>query len=252
MKILTSQLPSGGIGYGFPDVNVSPMTFLEVCNYLENVPSDPLEKYLYDVEVLIKEDKRIMDCYVMDVDFLIFYKKLCTVSGDLTYELTVKCQECGKSIKKKINLENDVHFKGLDPKIMNGAKVDLNGHTYDIRIPTMKEFLSVFDLYLRIRKVEDLKIIKTISLFDGFDIQANQIERDVLGATHSDITLLMALQELYFDRVEPITVFCSECNKDKSITERRGMTVSVNSLIVDFFRDLCINSPINGAKILFK
>ena len=103
MIVLTQQLPSGGYGYGFPSVVINPMNFMEICNYLENVPKDPLEKYLFDINFLEKDDKRILDCYVMDVDFLIFYKKLITVSSDLTYNLTVKCPVCGEEIKKKIS-----------------------------------------------------------------------------------------------------------------------------------------------------
>ena len=49
MIVLTSQLPSGGYGYDFPSLSVSPMTFLELTQYLENVPKDPLEKYLFDI-----------------------------------------------------------------------------------------------------------------------------------------------------------------------------------------------------------
>lgn len=101
MNILTSQLPSGGYGYKFPSVKVSPMTFLEITRYLENLPSDdPLEKYLYDINLLVQKDETILDCYLMDVDFLIFYKKLCTVSGELSYEIEVTCPECGKKMKK--------------------------------------------------------------------------------------------------------------------------------------------------------
>ena len=52
------------------------MTFLQITKYLENLPeNDPLERYLYEIKSLIEEDKRILDCYIMDVDFLIFYKK---------------------------------------------------------------------------------------------------------------------------------------------------------------------------------
>ena len=65
------------------------------------------------------------------------------------------------------------------------------------------------------------------------------------------ITLLLALKDIYFDSVNPITVHCS-CENDKKPEERRGVVVSVDSLIVDFFRDICINSPIDGSKILFK
>lgn len=250
MVILTSQLPSGGYGYDFPSVNVKPMSFFELTKYMEDVPKDPLEKYLYDIDNLLKDDERILNCYVMDLDFLIFYKKLSTVSGDLTYSITIKCPDCGNTIRKTINIEEDIHFKAPDEKIMNGAFIELGGHKYETQVPTVKDFLKVFEVYLRVRKIEDLKMIKTISLIKNFDINGNQIEKDILGATHEDITLLLALQDLYFDRVEAIPVTCPECNnKDR---EGRSLTVSVDSLIVDFFRDLCINSPINAAKITFK
>lgn len=253
MTILTSLLPSGGYGYKFPSVSVSPMTFIDVCHYIENLPSnDPLEKYLYDIKTLLDEDETILDCYVMDLDFLIFYKKLCTVSEDLRYEITIKCPVCGKEIKKSISFEKDIHFKQIDKKIMEGAIIELNGHKYETVVPTVREFLKVFEVYLRYRKITDLKLIKTIALIKNFDYEGNQIERDVLEAKHSDITLLLALQELYYDQVEPVQVFCPECNRGKSKEERRSIAVSVDSLIADFFRDICNNSPIDGSKILFK
>lgn len=254
MEILTSQLPSGGYGYKFPSVNISPFTFLDLTKYLENVPKDPLEKYLYDIRMLGTEEPKILDCYLMDLDFLIFYKKLCTVSGDLTYKVTVKCPVCGTEIKKRISLEKDVHFKAIDELVMNGAFITLGGHKYETIIPTVRDFLKVFEVYLRYRHTEDLGLIKTIALIKDFDTNGNQIERDVLGATHDDITLLLALRELYYDRVEPISAECLECNKDKKLGDEGRVTVaiSIESLIVDFFRDLSINSPIDGTKVLFK
>ena len=253
MNILCSQLPSGGFGYKFPSVSVSPMTFYEICHYLENQPSnDPLEQYLYDIKLLAEEDETILDCYVMDLDFLIFYKKLCTVSEDLKYEITVKCPDCGKEIKKTVSFETDIHFKQVDQKIMNGAMIELNGHKYETIVPTVKDFLKVFEVYLRYRKITDLKMIKTIALIKNFDYEGNQIENDVLNATHSDITLLLALRELYYDQVEPIQVYCPDCNKGKKKEERRGIAVSVDSLIADFFPAITDNCPIDGSKILFK
>ena len=51
MNILVSQLPSGGVGYNFPTISVSPMTFYEITKYLDNLPpeGDHLSKYLYDI-----------------------------------------------------------------------------------------------------------------------------------------------------------------------------------------------------------
>ena len=253
MNIPVSQLPSGGYGYEFADIQVSPMNFLQITRYLENLPeNDPLEKYLYEIKSLIDEDKRILDCYLMDVDFLIFYKKLITISENATFTISVKCPICGESIKKTISLEKDIHFRQIDRKVMEGAYIELGGHKYETIVPTVKQFFKVFEKYLKYRKIEDLEIIKTIALIKDFDIRGNQVEDDVLGATHSDITLLLALKELYNDRLEPIEVFCPKCNEGKGVEERRGITVSVGTLIVDFFREICNNCPLNGPEILFK
>lgn len=251
MEINVAQLPSGGYGYGFPTVRIQPLTFLGVCQYKDNYPTgDPLGSYLYDLRGLIEDDQRIKECYVMDVDFLIFYKKLCTVSEDLSYQIQINCPHCGKPINKRISFSEDIHFRRIDEKIMKGARIRLNGHEYDTIVPTVNDFMKVFNLYLKYRKVTDIKMIKTIALIGNFDYQANQIESDVLGATHSDITLLMALRDLYYDRLEPIIVECPHCRDERG--ERRSVTVSVESLIVDFFRELYVNSPIDASKIVFK
>lgn len=253
MNIPVSKLPSGGYGYEFPDIQVSPMNFLQITRYLENIPSDdPLEKYLYEIKSLIDEDKRILDCYLMDVDFLIFYKKLITVSDDATFNISVTCPVCNETVKKKISLDKDVHFKQIDQGVMEGALIELGGHQYETIVPTVKQFFKVFEKYLKYRKIEDLSIIKTIALIKDFEIRGNQVEEDVLGAVHSDITLLLALKELYNNRLEPIEVMCPHCNEGKKPEERRGITVSVESLIVDFFREICNNCPLDGSKILFK
>jgi hypothetical protein len=250
MEIPVSQLPSGGFGYNFPSVRIKPLVFVDIVSYIDNAPKDdPMGKYLYDIDWLIKDDENIKNCYIMDVDFLIFYKKLCTVSDNLTYQVEVKCPHCGKTIQKTISFEKDIVFKQADPQIMNGAKIELGGHTYDTIVPTVNEFMKVFNVYLRYRKVTDLRMIKTIALMKDFDMRANQVEKDVLEAKHDDITLLMALRDLYYDRLEPIKVLC-DCKDDAG--RRRSMTVSVESLIVDFFRDLYVNSPIDATKIVFK
>ena len=253
MNIPVSHLPSGGYGYEFPDIQVSPMTFQQITVYLEGMPEhDPLEKYLYEIKNLIDEDKRILDCYLMDVDFLIFYKKLITVSDDLTFSLSLPCPVCKETIKKTISLEHDIHFRQIDRSVMEGAMVELGGHKYETIVPTVREFFKVFEKYLKYRKVEDLKLIKIISLIKDFDLRGNQVEADVLGATHKDITLLLALQELYTNLVEPIQVFCPRCNAEAGVEERRSIAVSVEDLIVDFFREIPNNCPLDGSKILFK
>lgn len=253
MKILVSKLPSGGEGYDFESVNVSPLTYLEIIKYLENVPEDPIEKYLYDIDWLKKEDKKIADCYLMDIDFLIFLKKLTTVSENQSLHWSCECPTCKRRVNKTIVLDKDIQFKQIDRKVMGGCSVILGDHAYDITPPTANNLLHMFNRYLRTKSIFDLDMIKTVSLFHrDFDISGNQIEDDVINATRSDITMLLALKDLYYDRLEKMTVYCPDCNAGKSPEERRGMTISVDSLVVDFFRDLLIHSPIDQSKIVFK
>ena len=251
MNILTSQLPSGGFGYNFSSVSVSPMTFLKITQYMENVPEgDKLAKYLFDLKNLIEEDRNILDLYIMDADFLVFYKKLITVSSDSTFQVTVACPDCGAKISHGISMNKDIKFKAIEKDTMAGASIELGGHKYNTIIPTVREFFRTLERYIRYRKIEDLRLIKTISLIQGD--YPNQIEDDVLGAKHSDITLLLALYELYFDRVESIPVVCPECSKTAKPEERREIAVSVDTLIADFFREICVNCPVDGDKILFE
>lgn len=253
MTIPVTLLPSGGYGYSFPSVNVSPMTFIQITKYLENLPKeDNLEKYLYEITDLLNEDRQIENCYLMDVDFLIFYKKLITVSGDNVFKMSTNCPICGKRLTKSISIDHDIHFKQIDKEVMEGAQIELNGHQYETVVPTVKDFFKIFERYLKYRTVTDLEMIKTISLIKESDLYGNQVQNDVLNATHNDITLLLALKELYFNRVEDIIFHCPDCDKDKKVEERRSIAVSAQSLTVDFFRELCINSPINGQKIIFK
>lgn len=251
MEILSQHLPSGGYGYTFPSINIKPMTYLDVVGYLESVPSDNLAKYLFSIRWLAADDPNIYNCYIMDLDYLIFMKKLITVSRDLTMNVSVECPHCHKKVEIKLNMD-EVTFKAADNAVMEGAIVNINGMDYNIKPPTVKEFEAVFSNYLRCRKIEDLDTIKLISLVQDFNMNPNKIENTIVNATHEDITMLMALKDLYFDRVEPIKVQCPECNKGKSSKERRYLTVRLNELIVDFFREIINNNRITGDKIKFK
>ena len=207
MEIISSYLPSAGIGYKFPSLHLNPMTFLQMTRYAEDTKDlSQIEKYFYDIRMLIDEDKNILNCYIMDLDFLIYYKKLISVSGNTTLNISVQCPSCGTVIQREVDFEKDIKFESVDEKIMNGAQINLAGKKYEIHVPTVQNLLKVFDIFKRYSRVNDLKMMKTLALFEDFDTRSQEIEKDVLGATREDITLLLALQELYFDRFQSLTL----------------------------------------------
>lgn len=245
MEILSQHLPSGGYGYSFPSINIKPMTYLEVVGYLESVPTDKLSKYLFDIRWVTADDPRINDCYIMDLDYLIFMKKIITISKDLSMDISIECPHCHKKVTEKI-LINKLMFKAADDAVMEGAEIELNGNTYNIKPPTVREFENVFQKFLRYRKIDNLDTIKLISLIEEFHTNPNKVEDVVFNATHEGITMLMALKELYFDRVEPIELSCKHCK------EGRYQTVRVNDLIVDFFREIIQHNKLTSNQIKFK
>lgn len=251
MEFLVQNLPSGGYGYSFPSINIKPMTYLNIVEYLESVPEDKLSKYLFDIRWVSLDDPNIRNCYIMDLDYLIFMKKLITVSKDLSLNVSIKCPICGSKIEGKIKLE-DIIFKAADSSVMEGAIVEIGGNKYNIKPPTVSEFESVFSNYLRCRKINDLGVIKLISMVTEFKVRPNKVEDLIVNAEHEDVTMLMALKELYFDRVEPIKLLCEKCNKGLSKEERRYQTVRVDNLIVDFFREIPRYNKLTSDKIKFK
>ena len=55
---------------------------------------------------------------------------------------------------------------------MGGAIVDLGGKRYETKVPLVKDLLKVFDVFKRYSRVNDLKMMKTISLFKDFETKS--------------------------------------------------------------------------------
>jgi hypothetical protein len=63
MEIISSYLPSAGIGYKFPSLRLNPMNFLQMTRYTEDTKDlSQIEKYFYDIRMLVDEDPNILNC----------------------------------------------------------------------------------------------------------------------------------------------------------------------------------------------
>ena len=61
MEIISSYLPSAGIGYDFSSIHLEPMTFLEMTQYVDGVKDiSEIERYFYDIRMLAHEDPNIL------------------------------------------------------------------------------------------------------------------------------------------------------------------------------------------------
>lgn len=290
MELLTQYLPNGEY-YNFTSLNISPMKFAEILEYLEAVPSNQVEKLYLDYSILVKEEPKIDSLLLTDLDYVIFFKKGLTISKNLEFNTTAKCPVCGVPLNKKIKL-SDIKFNKIDPQFINGIEVELSGSFHLVKMPTVGKFLNIFSKYRRYKKVTDLKLIKLIALFEQSDMYLQKYEDLVINSTYEDITVLTTLMKLFYNSVEPLEAQCPTCIKSFEMTEihkkallneyletltddqrnsiteidkeiylinkieelkakHGGMVLGIDSLITDFFRDILYNNKFVESKIKF-
>lgn len=281
MQLLTQDLPSN-YSYPFTSVNLTPMNFAQILEYMENVPTDEVEKLYFDYCTVKKDDPNIENLLFSDFEYVVFFKKGLTISKNLEFTTEAKCPDCGSLLPVNFKL-SDIKFNKYSVETLEGLKVKFADNVFTVRMPTVKQFMDVFSKYRMYRKVTDLKIIKLISLFKETEMYHQKVENLVVNATYDDIALLVMLDSLYFKTVEPIRVTCNECKKKysrlrdirveelksvlpdednpmresilKDIKELEslkygGVAIGIDSLIANFFRDLIENSGPLDSKIL--
>lgn len=251
MIIRKDALPSCWSEYEFSHIDIKPMGFLEILQYLENLPESPLDRFIYDYDMLLKDDSNIRGLLILDFDYVLHMKKGLTIAKDLVFDTTYNCPDCSKTNHIKVNL-SELQFHKLDSYLHKDVVVNLSGKDYGISVPTMEEFMAVASKYVKYKKVADIDVIKLISLFEEFESKPNEIERSVLNANYEDISVLKLLEELYFERIKPIETYCKHCSEKVQESERRLISVGVDALTDNFLPRLIKNNPITEGKILFK
>ena len=248
MQLLTQNLPSG-YPYDFTSLKVMPMFFAQILEYMENVPTDPIEKFYFDYKLIQQDDPNIDRVLVSDIPFIVFMKKALTIGTRLEFNSTLTCPACGTQFQQMITM-SQLKFNPLDDEARKGFIVEFNGKRREVRMPTMAEFMVVFNNYRRYRRVTDMKLIKLISLFKDAMTYQQMIEEDVVNATYDDITLLAALDQIYFNTLNSVTCYCPKCNLDVEPDKKRGMEVSIESLISNLFRGVIENNRLTTSKIV--
>lgn len=253
MQLFTENLPSG-YSYDFVSLEIKPMTFAQILEYVENYPNGDLEKYYFDYCTLRMDDPDKVDkLLVPDLEYCIFLKKALSISKDTIITSTVECPHCKSKVQLKTDVQKDIHYSHIDQLYLNGCEVKLSdGNYHRIKIPTIMDFLMVFKNYRRNKKITDLKLIKIISLFEDATKYPMKYEDLVLNAKYEDITLFTMLSQIIYELVDPRVVKCPTCAANKDNTNDGGIVVEVTSLITDFFRDVLVNNGIDDSKIVFR
>jgi len=275
MELLIQNLPSGKLDYKFNSIKIMPMNFAQILEYMENVPSNPVEKYYFDYKLVQADDPNVDELLLTDLDYVVFFKKGLTVSRNLEFKISTICPIDKTPLSTHVSLSN-IKFNKLDDTLLKGLNVKMNGQYHAVRMPTVAQFMKIFSKYRLYKKITDMKLIKLISLFEDTEMYHQKYETMVINAEYEDITLLASLDELYFNSVEPIITYCPECNnrfereKLKNLehllalgykedsneyqevlnSKERGIAVGMDSLIADFFRSVIENNRLTESQIV--
>lgn len=250
MIVTTNMLPSGH-HYRFESITINPMYFAQVLEYEENCPSDPVEKYYFDYCVLKMDDANVDELLLPDLEYAVFLKKAVSIGKDASFTASIVCPVCGAKYTHRINVPVDIKYTPVDPILVRGLQVMLGGQPHVIKIPTMKEFLNIFNNYRRVKKLSDMKLIKLIAMFKESGQYPSRYEDLVVHATYGDIATLTMLSEMCYEQVDPIETFCPICNKGLSGNEKkRGTVIGLDGLITNFFRTILENNRASEYKVL--
>lgn len=136
MRLLTSRLPSGGVGCTSEFVDVNPLTYKELSLYCSQKSSNELEDFIWDVESLVMTIPGWQSLSSFDTPVLIAYRKLFSINLTGNYKLG----DLEFSLK-------DIDFTPLDRVPLSIESVTLGGVRYQPSIKPMEEFYRTLKIF---------------------------------------------------------------------------------------------------------
>jgi hypothetical protein len=251
MLLTAKHLPSQGkFIFNQPGLNVLPLTFKQIVNYMSNPEANDVLAYRKDLKLLEENGINLEFVSLLDADYLIYFMKSLTISDSLKYVTTVKCPHCGNSIQTEIDTANFNFLDYEDTKVP--SRIVLGEKEYEIEIPTVAEFIKCLDNYVQNTVSVDIDHIKLLSVFKDYNKAPRVIENEVLNCRGESAGALLWLEGMLFDRVTPIKVSCPNCQEGSGGGEQVSINVNIDHINKTFFRDFMWNNPITEDKIHFK
>ena len=247
--ILTAQhLPSQGkFIYNQPGINILPLTFRQIFNYVSHPEANDIMRYRRDLMLLSENDVNLEFISLLDADYLIYFQKSITISTSLRYMTTTKCPKCGEDFQHEIDTADFQFLDYIDSKVP--SKITLGDKEYDIWVPTVAEFIKCLDNYVKNNASVDLDHIKLLSCFKDYNQMPRVIENAVLNCRGGDAATLIWLDGILFNRIKPIEVNCPNCSEGG---EPVLIEINIDHINKTFFRDFMWSNTSTQNQIHFE
>lgn len=243
-----NQLPSEYTYEGFSGINVTPLNFLKLLEYMNQEVKNDIDQFFLDYSMCEKDDRNVNNLLLCDLFYIIFRKKCLTINEDINFNASVRCPIHHDEIKFKIT-KDDIKFIKLDKELLSGIEVNIAGEYHEVRMPFVHEFLGIASRAQRYSSNYDYKLIKLMSLFPDALRLPGKYQNLITQATYSDVTALITLEELYFQNIENVNVACPKCIAEG---DSRGMMTRIDSLVIDMFQEVINQNGLDRDQIVLK
>ena len=243
MILYSRDFPTKGYASMIESLELRPLCYEELVNYMNNDELTDLRKYKKDIELLLKMVPDAAKTYLIDTDYILYMMKMVTISKELTLNYRYTCQCCGKKKVGSISTQSIV-FRDIDERYLTMEYIELGGEKLPFKLATINDFNHFLSMLPRqLEATTDLSTIKLASMFwDGTMPTAKVIDL-IKKSTGDEIKLITFLKAAYLQPIKPITLRC----------EKGGETVvTINDVTTDLFQQTIFNRRLDTTKIHFK
>ena len=238
--ISVSDLPSKGLGYLTPSIEINPMTLKEIEEYESYPNSLYIEKLYRDTNFLLRNIKNKDEINLYDLQALIFTKKYVSSVGKKdSIKFNYRCTSCDKPTDYEQKL-SEIDFVDLGSELLKIKYIKVGSSELKFEIPKYREIIKSLEILLKYKESLSKRTIYLLLLL-GFHKDPNTIKAAISNAILDEILLLNHIYKIFSGSTHPISIKC-ECGEVS--------TLDLDDLIVDIFRILLINNQMDEKKII--
>lgn len=242
MIVYTRDFPSEGYGCTITDLTLTPLTYKQLIDYVNNDELTKLRDHIKDVDLLLTMDPKASDALIIDLDYILYLMKVLTISEEMIFNYTYSCDTCKELHSGKISSRSLI-FREIDQQYLDLLSIELGGRTLYFKLTTVSDFKVFVGKLPRNYEDNDIKLIKLASMFWDGVMPPRMLMDLFLNAVGDEIKLVAYLKAAFMDTIKPLTLKC----------EKGGTTVvTLNDVTTDIFRLLLQNTRLDRSKIHFK
>lgn len=211
--ITVESLPTSGFAnYPFKVVELLPLSFIDIIDYLRTYPSGGSEYdiFMYRYRLSKRKIKEIDLLYLPDIYYLWYVLFSVSINDNLNIDINYNCPSCGTKNKCSVS-HSEVKYKRFD-------RVDFdftfsNGRRIKFKFPTGAQIEKNIAKYSVPKYGFNIPLDVALMIISCELYEKNPLEAEnlVLGATGEDAMIMFGVKELMTDVIQDYQHQCKNC-----------------------------------------